>query len=440
MDEPQQTRATRPPYPASSSSSLWKRSGLLNGLTTSKDDDLSSRPPDSRIAEAAENMQMRLEDTLFVTRPVIYGRSDFDTAKYREQFPRGIEASSKIPRPINTIGSPRTTTQSRQEVIESPKASSVDRQAQGKDAETAGLTRLKSVLRMTSMRQGKVEHGGGFKPKPGVSLSNALNTYGDTGRPPVSYESSKTRDKTPLNKPKRRTKEMVSSNTTGLFDPPKAFYELYVIKRQLLEGHSFVTYVCARKEAPDVYQAAKVWRLSSVPIHSTWLQARSWDVFSHLRDNGHPNILAVQRTFSDQNLRCLVTELTSEGDLSGYISNKQKLEEDESRKCFIQVLGGLEFLHSHGIIHKDVRPETILLVDRELTAKLEVTGTATFLNAPGPYLATELLDIMSSPIVTVLLADGDSLEAKASHTSPRNFMSNGILRIKAHPWIYGRLR
>ncbi len=122
------------------------------------------------------------------------------------------------------------------------------------------------------------------------------------------------------------------------------------------------------------------------------------------------------------------------------ISNKQKLEEDESRKCFIQVLGGLEFLHSHGIIHKDVRPETILLVDREFTAKLEVTVRATFLNAPGPYLAIELLDIMSSPIVTVLLADGDSLEAKASHTSPRNFMSNGILRIKAHPWIYGRLR
>jgi len=385
---------------------------------------------------------MRLEDTLFVTRPVIYGRSDFDTVKYREQFPRGIniEASSKIPRPINTIGSPRTTTQSRQEVIESSKASSVDRQAQGKDAETAGLTRWKSVPRMTSMRQGKVEHGGGFKPKPGVSPSNALNTYGDSGRPPVSYESSKTRDKTPLNTPKRRTKEMVSSNTMGLFDPPKAFYELYVIKRQLQEGLHFVTYVCARKEAPDVDQAAKVWRLSSVPIHSTWLQARSWDVLSHLRDNGHPNILAVQRTFSDQNLRCLVTELASEGDLSGYISNKQKLEEDESRKCFIQVLGGLKFLHSHGIIHKDVRPETILLVDRGLTAKLEVTGTATFLNAPGPYLATELLDIMSPPIVTVLLADQDSLEAKASHTSPQNFMSNGILRIKAYPWIYGRLR
>lgn len=273
-----------------------------------------------------------------------------------------------------------------------------------------------------------------------VSPSNALNTYGDSGRPPVSYESSKTRDKTTLNTPKRRTKEMVSSNTMGLFDPPKAFYELCVIKRQLHEGLHFVTYVCARKEAPDVDQAAKVWRFSSVPIHSTWLQARSWDVFSHLRDNGHPNILAVQRTFSDQNLRCLVTELASEGDLSGYISNKQKLEEDESRKCFIQVLGGLKFLHSHGIIHKDVRPETILLLDRELTAKLEVTGTATFLNAPGPYLATELLDIMSPPIVTVLLADQDSLEAKASHTSPQNFMSNGIFRIKAYPWIYGRLR
>ena len=53
------------------------------------------------------------------------------------------------------------------------------------------------------------------------------------------------------------------------------------------------------------------------------------------------------------------------GDVYKRVKTSPDKKFSESQSCFIfcQTLKGLKFLHSHGVLHRDVKPENILLSD-----------------------------------------------------------------------------
>jgi 5'-AMP-activated protein kinase, catalytic alpha subunit len=54
-------------------------------------------------------------------------------------------------------------------------------------------------------------------------------------------------------------------------------------------------------------------------------------------------------------------EFVEGGDLFDAISNASKLSEDVTKQYFSQIVLGLEYLHSQGITHRDMKPENILI-------------------------------------------------------------------------------
>ena len=60
----------------------------------------------------------------------------------------------------------------------------------------------------------------------------------------------------------------------------------------------------------------------------------------------------------------------SGGDLRFHMNQrkkrKQEISEDEARYVIACVVLGLEYLHNNGVIHRDIRPENILLNARGL--------------------------------------------------------------------------
>ena len=49
------------------------------------------------------------------------------------------------------------------------------------------------------------------------------------------------------------------------------------------------------------------------------------------------------------------------GELFDYIVKKQRLTEAEGCKFFQQIISGIEYLHELGIVHRDMKPENLLL-------------------------------------------------------------------------------
>ncbi|CAI5459038.1 unnamed protein product [Closterium sp. Yama58-4] len=89
----------------------------------------------------------------------------------------------------------------------------------------------------------------------------------------------------------------------------------------------------------------------------------------------------------------LVMELCNGGDLFDFIQSapKGRLTEQQAASVMRQLLGALHHCHSLGVLHRDVKPENILLCDRvphqtrdgDLRIKLSDFGVAGFLNEDG---------------------------------------------------------
>ena len=75
----------------------------------------------------------------------------------------------------------------------------------------------------------------------------------------------------------------------------------------------------------------------------------------------HPNIVNVFDVGEDEGVYYIVMELIEGITLKEYISKKGKLSVKEATSIAIQVSMGLEAAHSHKIVHRDVKPQNIII-------------------------------------------------------------------------------
>ncbi|KAI1213923.1 checkpoint kinase 2-like protein [Annulohypoxylon truncatum] len=177
-----------------------------------------------------------------------------------------------------------------------------------------------------------------------------------------------------------------------------AFLQQYTLLDRLGKGHFAEVYLCVEKSTGQRY-AVKIFTKNPGMDEKSKTDGLQQEI-AVLMGVSHPNVLCLKDTFNEKNAVYLVLELAPEGELFNYIVMKQKLTEAETRKLFIQLFQGIKYLHDRNIVHRDVKPENILLTDKDLHVKLadfglakiigEESFTTTLCGTPS-YVAPEIL-------------------------------------------------
>ncbi|XP_077337422.1 NUAK family SNF1-like kinase 2 isoform X2 [Lithobates pipiens] len=75
----------------------------------------------------------------------------------------------------------------------------------------------------------------------------------------------------------------------------------------------------------------------------------------------HPHIISIYEVFENSSKIVIVMEYASQGDLYDYISERQRLGDQEARRFFRQIVSAVQYCHANGIVHRDLKLENILL-------------------------------------------------------------------------------
>lgn len=156
--------------------------------------------------------------------------------------------------------------------------------------------------------------------------------------------------------------QSVGSAPAAVLVPKKSPTDFTFIK-QIGEG-SFSTVYLAREVANGAEYAIKVCEKAHIMRERKQMYVqREKEVLARLNMNPCPYFVKLYCTFQDEQRLYFVMTYARNGELLGYIHKVGCFDCDVVNFYAAEVILALDHLHKFGIIHRDVKPENILLND-----------------------------------------------------------------------------
>ncbi|RVW80863.1 SNF1-related protein kinase catalytic subunit alpha KIN10 [Vitis vinifera] len=100
----------------------------------------------------------------------------------------------------------------------------------------------------------------------------------------------------------------------------------------------------------------------------------------------HPHIIRLYEVIETPSDIFVVMEYVKSGELFDYIVEKGRLQEEEARNFFQQIISGVEYCHRNMVVHRDLKPENLLL-DSKCNVKIADFGLSNIMR-DGHFLKT----------------------------------------------------
>ncbi|XP_020273240.1 SNF1-related protein kinase catalytic subunit alpha KIN10-like [Asparagus officinalis] len=141
------------------------------------------------------------------------------------------------------------------------------------------------------------------------------------------------------------------------------------IAEHVLTGHKVAIKILNRRKIKNMEMEEKVRREIKI-----------------LRLFMHPHIIRLYEVIETQTDIYVVMEYVKSGELFDYIVEKGRLQEDEARRFFQQIISGVEYCHRNMVVHRDLKPENLLL-DSKCNVKIADFGLSNIMR-DGHFLKT----------------------------------------------------
>lgn len=110
----------------------------------------------------------------------------------------------------------------------------------------------------------------------------------------------------------------------------------------------------------------------------------------------HINIVEFHRAFSYEQCTYIVLELCPNGSLMDMIKKRKYITEPEVRFWTVQISGAIKYMHSKGIIHRDLKMGNIFL-DKDMNVKVGDFGLAALLMSGKDWIACRRTTLCGTP-------------------------------------------
>lgn len=201
---------------------------------------------------------------------------------------------------------------------------------------------------------------------------------------------------------------------------PRDLIRQYKVRSMLGDGNFATVKECIHRTS-GVRYAMKIIDKTKSPENGHKIE----NEVSILKKIEHPNIVRVLQDFITATEIFLVMELAEGGDLFDAITSGSCYTERDASGMIYNLCSALAYLHNLSIVHRDVKPENLLLfeyADRSKALKLGDFGLATVVDGPlytvcgtPTYVAPEIVlqqgynvqvDVWAAGVITYILLCG----------------------------------
>ncbi|XP_032926766.1 death-associated protein kinase 2 isoform X1 [Catharus ustulatus] len=142
--------------------------------------------------------------------------------------------------------------------------------------------------------------------------------------------------------------------------------DVYEIGEELGSGQFAIVKKCREKSTGLEYAAKFIKKRQSRASRRGVSRDEIEREVSILQQVLHSNIVQLHDIYENKTDVVLILELVSGGELFDFLAQKESLSEEEATRFIKQILDGVNYLHSKKIAHFDLKPENIMLLDKNI--------------------------------------------------------------------------
>lgn len=142
--------------------------------------------------------------------------------------------------------------------------------------------------------------------------------------------------------------------------------DFYEIGEELGSGQFAIVKQCVDKSTGLAFAAKFIKKRQSMASSRGVRREEIEREVTILQQIQHPNIVRLHDVYENRTDVVLILELVSGGELFDFLAQKESLSEEEATQFIKQILEGVNYLHARKIAHFDLKPENIMLLDKNV--------------------------------------------------------------------------